>query len=153
MAQKINIQNLNNKKEIQLKPFRKVAEVVLKALKKQNRGVNVIFTSSQKIRGINRKYLRLDSSTDVIAFPSSKIKHFIDAGVVPDNSLGDIVISTDVAARNAKVYKTDFHEETALYLIHGLLHLAGGFEDKTVKGRKLMRKKENELIEKTRRYF
>lgn len=91
---------------------------------------------------MNRKFLSQDYPTDVLAFdltnryqPSSR-----------ENFLGEIVISTDTAKRNAKTYNTSFRQEIKLYIIHGILHLLG-YEDKTKNEKELMRRKEKELSE------
>ena len=40
-------------------------------------------------------------------------------------SLGDIVISTDTARRQARAYARTLEQEVERYLAHGLLHLLG----------------------------
>lgn len=60
---------------------------------------------------------------------------------------GEIVISTETAIRNAKIYKTSYFEETLLYVIHGILHLCG-FRDKTKKEIQRMRQREKYILKK-----
>ncbi|MGB3082486.1 MAG: rRNA maturation RNase YbeY, partial [Candidatus Omnitrophota bacterium] len=88
---------------------------------------------------INRRYLGKDVSTDVIAFPGDIGRRF----------LGDIAVSTDKAAQNAKEYGNSFIEEVALYVIHGILHLTG-YDDHEKKDTEAMRRKENELFQKAK---
>ncbi|MFQ5952832.1 MAG: rRNA maturation RNase YbeY [Candidatus Omnitrophota bacterium] len=141
MPIKINCKNQNSKRRIDLARIEKVARKTLRLLKKTNAELNVVFFSNQKIRAINRKYLKKDTSTDVIAFPG------IGLGA---RFLGDIAISTDKAAQNAKEYGTTFLEETALYVIHGILHLVG-HDDRGKKKEAVMRRKENELFQKAKK--
>ena len=59
---------------------------------------------------------------------------------------GEIIISADTAKTNAKIYKTSFMYEILLYAIHGILHLLG-YNDKTEREIKKMRKKEKQLLQ------
>ncbi len=146
MAIKINSENLNKKRKIDLSKVERVAKTVLKALKKKHAEINIVFLSSQKIRVINRLYLKRDRATDVIAFPGSG-RHIPSFGEEhhSGNFMGDIAICSDKAHANAKVYGMTFAEEIALYTIHGILHLLG-YEDVTKKGRDRLRRKEDELF-------
>lgn len=90
------------------------------------------------IRKLNRKYLKRNSPTDVIAF------NLTEAGS-KDILMADIVISTDVALANSKLFGTTPVEELYLYIIHGLLHLLG-YQDKTLSQRRIMENRQSELI-------
>jgi len=101
-----------------------------------------VFVTRQRIKALNKKFLHRDYVTDVLAFdlndngPSKrKLKEIV----------GDIIISTDAALKNAKVYETELAQELTLYVIHGILHLLG-FDDHTHKDAQKMRKKEQELL-------
>ena len=63
----------------------------------------------------------------------------------PDKLFADIVISTDRAISNAKIFKTSPLYELYLYVVHGVLHILG-YDDKTKKDRLLMRKREESLL-------
>lgn len=119
---------------------------VLKAVKKTNAEINIIFVSNQKIRALNRAYLGKDRATDVIAWEGSPV------GPETKKFSGDIAISSDMAFRNAAVFGTTFREEIALYVIHGILHLAG-YDDTTTSGREKMRRKEDELLQKVSKFL
>ena len=142
MALKINSENRNKKRRIDLSKAEKVAKTALKMLKKGDIELNVVFFSNQKMRALNRAYLGVDAATDVIAFPAEASSRF----------MGDIAISSDKAAQNAVIYGVTFNEEMALCLIHGILHLAG-YKDTARKDQKAMRKKENELLQKVRKFL
>ncbi|MBP7216920.1 MAG: rRNA maturation RNase YbeY, partial [Candidatus Omnitrophica bacterium] len=55
-------------------------------------------------------------STDVLAFTLANTRQAL---------IGDVIVSTDAAIRNAKTYRTNPHYETFLYVVHGILHLLG----------------------------
>ena len=102
--------------------------------KVRNRAVNVILCSDYRIRKLNSKYRNADRTTDVLAFP------FDD-----DDLLGEVYISLQRAAVQARRYKVAYADEVNRLFIHGLAHLLG-FDHKTEKERKKM-----EMYEK--RYY
>jgi probable rRNA maturation factor len=62
---------------------------------------------------LNRQFRGIDKATDVLSFPSDG----------PD--LGDIAVSVDMAAAQAKENGLKLDEEIAQLILHGLLHLSG----------------------------
>ncbi|KJJ84725.1 protein belonging to Uncharacterized protein family UPF0054 [Candidatus Omnitrophus magneticus] len=112
-------------------------------LKKDKFEVNITFVSSNKMRALNKKYLNQNYATDVLAFNSEDFLHNKQRA----KFFGDIIICPETAKKNCVTFGTVFEDEIRLYVIHGILHLAG-FKDKTTEEQKLMRKKENELLQK-----
>ncbi|MFH1552332.1 MAG: rRNA maturation RNase YbeY [Candidatus Omnitrophota bacterium] len=157
MTIKINSKNLNKKRRTDLLKTEKVAKLVLKELGEDGVELNIIFLSNQRIRALNRAYLSVDTATDVIAFPSrGQISRslWVKARRTKDarEFLGDIAISSDKAAQNAAFYGTTFMEEIALYVIHGTLHLMG-YKDITKKARVRIQRKENEFLQKAKKFL
>ena len=76
--------------------------------------MTVAFVGDARIRTLNRTWRRIDKATDVLSFPAE------EPGV-----LGDIVIATGVAARQAREAGHDEETEHRVLALHGLLHLAG----------------------------
>jgi len=81
----------------------------------------VVLVDDAAMAVLNRAYRRVAGPTDVLAFPMSEGR-FRD--VSPD-LLGDVVISTETAWRQARATGNEFRAELALLLIHGILHLVG----------------------------
>lgn len=79
--------------------------------------VNVVLTSSRDMRALNRRFRGKDEPTDVLSFPPLP--------VVAEAFSGDIVISTDIACRNARLYRHAPAQELKTLILHGMLHLAG----------------------------
>ena len=79
--------------------------------------VNVLLTSSREMRTMNRAFRGKDKPTDVLSFPA--IEPF------SREFAGDIAISVDIAAKNAKNLGHSVEDETRVLILHGLLHLAG----------------------------
>ncbi|MEA3490032.1 MAG: rRNA maturation RNase YbeY [Candidatus Omnitrophota bacterium] len=155
MTLRINSENRNKKIKIDLSKAKKVARTALRALGKDDVELNIVFISDQKIRALNRAYLDEDAATDVIAFPPGEERFGRKAGGGKRKKirfLGDVAISSDRAAQNSRVYGLSLMEEAALYIIHGILHLAGR-EDRTRKGRGLMRRQEDEILQEARKVF
>lgn len=59
--------------------------------------------------------------------------------------LGDVIISTETAQRQADILNHSVEKEIILLLIHGLLHLIG-YDHKEEEDAKVMRQKEMELL-------
>ena len=97
--------------------------------------VNYILCSDAYLLDINRQYLNHDYYTDVISFD------YCEENVIS----GDIFISVDTVADNAKEYGTTFENELERVMIHGVLHFVG-YNDKSDEESKTMRAKENQYL-------
>lgn len=89
--------------------------------------VSVTFCDNEYIRKINSEFRNKDSATDVLSFPMFDINDDIETVTNPDGSisLGDIVISLERAAEQAKEIGNSFEREVAFLAIHSTLHLLG----------------------------
>lgn len=97
--------------------------------------VNYVFCDDDYLYELNVKYLKHSSLTDIITF-NYNTGHLIS---------GDIFISIDRVAENAKLYSKDFDEELRRVMIHGILHLLG-FDDKSTSSKKKMTARENSAL-------
>jgi len=79
--------------------------------------VNVLVTTSHELRVLNRRFRGKDGPTDVLSFPPI-------FGLVKDFA-GDIAISADIAAQNARQLGHSAADEVRILTLHGVLHLAG----------------------------
>jgi probable rRNA maturation factor len=94
--------------------------------------INYIFCDDMYLHKLNVEFLEHDTLTDIISFDYSLGKELH----------GDIYISMDRVADNAKDFGVDRSEELQRVMIHGVLHYCG-FKDKTEEDAKLMREKED----------
>ena len=81
----------------------------------------MLLTDDRRIHELNHRYRGKDKPTDVLAFE-------LDGSEAPGDgapNLGDVVISLDTAARQAKAKRRTLLHEVRLLLAHGLLHLLG----------------------------
>lgn len=121
------------------KMIKKVIEEALELLGVGGKEVSVLVTGNAGIKELNRKYRNIDRPTDVLSFPMDD-----------DVLLGDIVISLEKAASQARDFKVSLDEETSRLLVHGLLHLLGYDHVKGGRQAKKMRGKEEELLKACR---
>lgn len=77
--------------------------------------VQILITSNRALRTLNRQFRKKDKATDVLSFPPAP-------GV--DHS-GDIAISAEIAARQARSLGHTLTQELKVLMLHGMLHLAG----------------------------
>ncbi|MBH25758.1 MAG: rRNA maturation RNase YbeY [Myxococcales bacterium] len=94
----------------------------------------VVLTDDDEVHQLNLDWRGVDRPTDVLAFAMQEGEH---AAFTPEEILGDVVISVDTAARQAREAthqgrvspeQTDawtLEDELTFLAIHGLLHLLG----------------------------
>jgi probable rRNA maturation factor len=83
--------------------------------------LSIVLCDDPFIRELNRDYRGKDRATDVLSFEQDGGSR-ADGGV---RMLGDVVISTQTAARQAKARRCSLLDETTSLLAHGVLHLLG----------------------------
>ncbi len=111
--------------------------------------VSVALVDGVEMRRLNREHLGHDYDTDVLSFlldadgPDGEPDGLRrGAGKTLD---GEIVISADVAAAAAADFRWGADDELLLYLVHGLLHLAG-YDDLTDPEQATMRDRERDHL-------
>jgi len=111
-----------------------LSQVILSESKKEG-DINYIFCDDEYLHKINVEYLDHDTLTDIISFDYS----------VGNELHGDIFVSVERVADNAKDFEVSFDEELKRVLVHGILHYAG-YKDKSEEDELKMRQKEEEKI-------
>jgi probable rRNA maturation factor len=106
--------NRQRKTKIDTKAWESFADKAATAIGKSGSTATVAFVSDKAIRELNRQFRGVDKATDVLSFPADEA-----------HNLGDIAISVDTAAQQAKENGLTFDEEVAQLILHGLLHLSG----------------------------
>ena len=74
----------------------------------------VAIVSDRRMRALNRQFRGKDSTTDVLSFPAES-----------RGFLGDVVIASGVANKQAKAAGHSLKTEIRVLALHGLLHLLG----------------------------
>jgi probable rRNA maturation factor len=116
------ILNRQRKVKVAIATFEKFLAKAFEAIgEADRRSATIVFVSDEKMRILNLSFRKKNATTDVLSFP------FEDDGFGggDEPSLGDIVISVEQAARQAKSNRMKLDRELKQLMLHGLLHLCG----------------------------
>ena len=117
-------------------------ESILLILEHENHELSVLLSDDKNIRTLNKQYRGIDQTTDVLSFSQSKKEE-----TEPSSHLmGDVVISTVTAKRQASEHGLTLEEEIVLLLIHGTLHLLGFDHERSDEAAYQMKKKTQEFF-------
>ena len=132
----MNILVFNKQKDLKI-PVKQVKALVSAFLsfeKVDCSEVSLYFVSEKMICQLHDQFFQDPSPTDCISFP-----------LKVDGILGEVFVCPHTALLYAEKNGLDPYRETALYIVHGLLHLIG-FDDLDEKQRRIMRKKEKSCM-------
>ncbi len=111
--------------------------------------VSVSFVSNNEIRNLNRIYRKKDRVTDVLSFPltgeDGTREHNPETGAV---LLGDVVISLETAVKQAQNFGHSLEREVGFLTVHSMLHLLGYDHETSLLDQRIMREKEESVLEK-----
>jgi probable rRNA maturation factor len=134
-ARTINLQLLSRFAQCALEEVEAVERTTLPA------EIVAVLVSDRRISAIHLQFMQIAGPTDVITFHH-----------------GEIIISVETAHRQATQLGNELFEELCLYLVHGLLHLAGyddatdsGFQEMDRLQQKLMRRLDATFHKRSRR--
>ena len=104
--------------------------------------LSLLFVNDLQIQALNRRYLRRDKPTNVLAFPMREGEF----SILHPHLLGDLVISIETARRQMKQFGLDEMEMVILLMVHGILHLIGYEHEGTKKEARQMALKQRQLF-------
>jgi probable rRNA maturation factor len=110
----------------------------LDALGRPDGEVDVAVVDDVEIRALNAAHRGIQRRTDVLAFP-------LEREGAASGLLGQVVISADTAARQARRVGVSLALELELLTTHGILHLAG-YDDRDPVEADLMHRRERDLL-------
>ena len=135
--------------------YEKVIKKVLKECFKeeniQDSGLYITITLANPdyIRKINKQYRGIDKATDVLSFPmfeKDELDRKIEAkDFLPEDVLGDIIISIPKLEEQAMEYGHSFERELSYMVVHGFYHLMG-YDHIQAEDKKIMRPKEEKIL-------
>jgi probable rRNA maturation factor len=104
--------------------------------------LSIVLVDDEEITRLNRQYFHRNRPTNVISFPMGA------GGPAPLHppTLGDVVISTETAEREAAAVGGEAEEEILFLMIHGIRHLTGYDHEGSPGERKKMEARERELF-------
>jgi probable rRNA maturation factor len=106
--------NRQRRRRIGATRLRRVLEAAAQALEVSGE-VALVLTGDRALRTLSARYRGKDRPTDVLSFP----------GPGGAEGLGDIVISVETAARNARGLRRTLLQELEVLALHGFLHCLG----------------------------
>ena len=106
--------NRQRRRRVDAPRLRRVLHGAAEALRVEGE-VALVLAGDRLVHRLNRQYRGKDRPTDVLSFP----------GDGAEGSLGDIVISLDTAARNARGLGRTLPQELDVLALHGFLHVLG----------------------------
>ena len=108
--------------------------------------VDITIVDDEEIHQLNRDYRNVDRPTDVLSFALDE-----DDEDEPEllegqlHLLGDIIISAEIATRQAEEFGHGLEREILYLAVHGLLHLLG-YDHMVEEDKVIMRAKEEEAL-------
>ena len=110
----VEVVNRQRRLQLDTEAWSNFAASALNAIGKSEHSATIAFVSDKRIRELNRQFRGIDKATDVLSFPAEE-----------ELNLGDVAVSVDTAAMQAKENGLSFDDEIAQLILHGLLHLSG----------------------------
>lgn len=131
----VTVLNRQRKHQVDTKALKRAAETVLRMIDRDSAELTVTLVSDRRIHELNRDFRGVDRPTDVLSFAQDEGEPLPQAPGMPD-MLGDVVLSTETAARQAPVHAPAGLDDAAMLqreltylLVHGVLHLVGHTHD------------------------
>jgi probable rRNA maturation factor len=125
----VEVVNRQRKLPLDSELWQSFVEKALRVLPTEASEATLVFVSDRRMRELNRRWRGKRGTTDVLSFPAGTDEFENSAGA----NLGDVVISVEQAARQARDNDLSLDEEIAQLVLHGLIHLCG-YDHSTDKG-------------------
>jgi probable rRNA maturation factor len=120
----------------------RAADRALAALGRAGADVEVLVVDDAEMRRLNQAWRGVRRRTDVLAFP-------LETPQAAGRLVGQVVISADTAARQARRVGVAVSIELDLLVTHGILHLVG-YDDRDPVEAELMHQREREILTASR---
>jgi probable rRNA maturation factor len=140
LRNRIQVQSRQRRYKIYHESVAWFCDTLLRTLGHPNQAVSIAFIGLQAMRALNKRYRQKDFPTDVLSFSYGEMR--LDQ--IP--FLGELVISPEIAVRQAVRWGVRPEKELRKLLVHGILHLLG-YDHETDRGQmnriqsKLLRRK------------
>ncbi len=129
----IHLSNRQRDLSLSSKAVKTLIAAILVFEKVSCREISLYFVSKKSISDLHQEFFSDPTPTDCITFP------------IDDEMLGEIFVCPKVALEYCEKKGGDPHTETALYIVHGILHLLG-YDDIEPGDRRTMRIKEKKCM-------
>ena len=126
-------------RKVPVRGLKAKARRILRLMDLQHCELSVALVGDEEIRHLNGRYRSRDEPTDVLSFP-------LDEPLPTGHRLiGDVIISVEKAARQARQRRRSFDDEMEVLLIHGILHNLGYDHERSPEDEREMRAIERRL--------
>ena len=125
----IEIINRQRARSIDRKALLDFSQRALLAVKRSQQTATIVFVGDAAIKKLNQQFRGKNNVTDVLSFPA-KAEAFEHEN---QSNLGEVIISVQRAATQAKENGLTLGNEIQQLILHGLLHLCG-YDHETDKG-------------------
>lgn len=132
------IRNSQRLMKIDRKLITSVTREVLASLKLQDRDLSILFVDDRKMTVMNKEFFCKDRPTNVISFS------YLEG--MTGEALGDVIISVERAADEARAAAIPFYERLFHLIVHGIVHIIGYDHVKGKSEARKMRYREKKLM-------
>jgi probable rRNA maturation factor len=117
----IEIINRQRVRKIITKAWLEFTQRALRTIDRSHQSATIVFVGDAAIKKLNRQFRGKNYATDVLSFPTNAERFESEN----QSRLGEVVISVERAAAQAKENGLTFQNEVQQLILHGLLHLSG----------------------------
>jgi probable rRNA maturation factor len=132
----LSITNRQKTLPIDRRRIRRAILAILRDADVTDANLSVAIVDDPTIAELHERFLNDPTPTDVLSFVLERSETFLE---------GEVVVSADTAAANAKRYRSTPEDELLRYAIHGTLHLVG-YDDLAPAERAVMRRREKKYL-------
>ena len=128
-------------KKFPARRLKQVALAILDLVGHKNTELSLALIGNREMQQLNARYRGKDYPTDVLSFP-------VETPVALSTALlGDVIISVDKAAAQAREHRRALDAEMITLLIHGIVHLMGYDHERSAKDARIMTRLEKKILE------
>ena len=138
---RVAVSNRQHTIKLDIPRLKRRARRVLRDVGLTDAELSVVFVDDEEMQRLNAAYRSLDRPTDVLAFAMTEGAF----GDLNPGLLGDVVISTQTAQRQAERAGRSGDDELDALLVHGILHLIGYDHERSAADARTMRNQERRL--------
>jgi len=126
-------------RKISSRRLKQVTRALLQLAGQEDAELSLALIGNAEMQKLNARYRHKDYATDVLSFPAAKN--------LPTEAplLGDVIISVDQAAQQAKEHRHSLDQEIVKLLIHGIVHLLGYDHERSAREARIMVRLENKM--------
>ena len=126
-------------KKLPGRKIKKIALTILELVGEKHAELSLALIGNLEIKKLNARYRKKDYATDVLSFP-------VEGIVLKETRLlGDVVVSVEKAAEQAKARGHSSEQELVTLLIHGIVHLIGYDHERSARDARAMRRVEKRI--------